>query len=158
MLNEEYILNNLHLSNRELGELTGITQDKVKWILRKKHITRNEEQLQQIHIRRGELQKGENNPLWKGGISIHNYRYNKIQRERFPDKFRARNAVYKAIKKGLLIRKPCEVCGNPNSEAHHSDYSKPLMVQFLCRDHHIIADKQIREYNRSLGPLFSRVI
>lgn len=41
-----------------------------------------------------------------------------------------------AIKKGKLIRQPCEVCGDLKSEAHHDDYSKPLIVRWLCKDHH----------------------
>lgn len=35
-----------------------------------------------------------------------------------------------------LTRKPCEICGAAKSEAHHGDYSKPLDVTWLCRDHH----------------------
>lgn len=30
---------------------------------------------------------------------------------------------------------PCVVCGN-KSEAHHPDYSKPLLILYLCRSHH----------------------
>ncbi len=41
-----------------------------------------------------------------------------------------------ARKKGVLKKEPCSVCGNPNSEAHHSNYSRPLEVTWLCRKHH----------------------
>lgn len=51
-------------------------------------------------------------------------------------KIQAKNSVRKAIKKGLIIRKPCEVCGAHNSHAHHDDYDYPLMVRFLCAVHH----------------------
>jgi hypothetical protein len=37
---------------------------------------------------------------------------------------------------GWLKRQPCEVCGDPNSDGHHEDYSKPLAVTWLCRTHH----------------------
>lgn len=47
-----------------------------------------------------------------------------------------RLAVYKAIKNGELIKTPCEVCGGLPSEAHHTDYTKPLQVRWLCRGHH----------------------
>lgn len=40
-------------------------------------------------------------------------------------------------RRGKLTRQPCEVCGaESNIEAHHSDYSKPLDVNWLCREHH----------------------
>lgn len=42
----------------------------------------------------------------------------------------------KAIKKGLLVRQPCEICGALRVDAHHEDYSKPLQVRWLCRKHH----------------------
>jgi len=44
--------------------------------------------------------------------------------------------VMKAIKKGTLKRLPCEKCGNEKTHAHHSDYSKPLDVIWLCPKHH----------------------
>lgn len=33
-------------------------------------------------------------------------------------------------------RPPCQICNTPHAEAHHSDYSKPLEVVWLCRSHH----------------------
>lgn len=53
-----------------------------------------------------------------------------------PEKDRARSKVYLAVKAGKLVRRPCEVCGNPQSEAHHIDYANALQVQWLCRLHH----------------------
>ena len=42
-----------------------------------------------------------------------------------------------AIKRGKLIRQPCEMCGaTENIVAHHDDYSKPLDVHWLCATHH----------------------
>lgn len=55
------------------------------------------------------------------------------------DKWLARKKVEKAVKNGSLIRQPCEVCGG-RSQAHHSDYSKPLEAQWLCQKHHREAD------------------
>src|ERR1700691_3817842 len=57
-------------------------------------------------------------------------------RRSHPEKSRARGVVSKAIKSGRLVREPCRVCGNPKSEAHHEDYSKPLEVIWLCLEHH----------------------
>lgn len=44
--------------------------------------------------------------------------------------------VQKALKRGKLEKKPCEMCGDENSQAHHCDYAKPLEVMWLCRRCH----------------------
>lgn len=67
--------------------------------------------------------------------------YSKRQRLKDVEKARlherAHNAVRYAIGKGALTRGPCEVCGATRKiEGHHSDYSKPLEVQWLCKKHH----------------------
>lgn len=53
-----------------------------------------------------------------------------------PVKVRARRQVAQAIEDGTLIRHPCEVCGDPRTDGHHDDYSRPLAVRWLCRQHH----------------------
>ena len=50
-------------------------------------------------------------------------------------KYLAQKAVYRAVKNGTLIRKPCIICGDI-AEAHHWDYNKPLDVDWLCGKHH----------------------
>lgn len=52
-------------------------------------------------------------------------------------KVRARKKVEQAIMAGKLKKLPCEKCGK-NAEAHHPDYSKPLVVQWLCKEHHVL--------------------
>lgn len=52
------------------------------------------------------------------------------------DKYRAHLAVQRGLKSGDLVRQPCEVCGHPRTDAHHDDYSEPLTVRWLCRQHH----------------------
>ena len=52
------------------------------------------------------------------------------------EKIRARAEVFMAIRNGNMIKIPCIDCGNKKSEAHHEDYSKPLDVLWLCKEHH----------------------
>lgn len=52
------------------------------------------------------------------------------------EKRKARNKIKNLIARGVVTRKPCEVCGESETHAHHDDYSKPLDVRFLCPRHH----------------------
>ena len=61
--------------------------------------------------------------------------------------------VRKAIKKGWLIKKNCEVCDNPKSQGHHEDYSNPLEVVWLCDKHHKIRHKELRKLSNKVGYL-----
>lgn len=62
--------------------------------------------------------------------------YQRKMRQTSPEKYQARCAVSNAVRDGRLTRKPCEICGNPKSQAHHTDYSQPLSVRWLCFEHH----------------------
>jgi hypothetical protein len=55
-----------------------------------------------------------------------------------------RRKVRTAIESKRIIKLPCSICGNPLSEAHHEDYSKPLEITWLCRHHHSMRDKEIK--------------
>jgi len=76
-------------------------------------------------------------PQLKYGVDNHFYRGTR-------DNDSAQNLVEKAIDRGKLIRKPCEVCGANGTfkdgrsevQAHHDDYNKPLEVRWLCQKHH----------------------
>jgi hypothetical protein len=54
-----------------------------------------------------------------------------------PEKYAAHVVFIEAKRTGKIISQPCEICGNPKSDGHHDDYSKPLQVRWLCRRHHI---------------------
>jgi hypothetical protein len=54
-----------------------------------------------------------------------------------PQKEKARQAAKHARRKGLLCPEPCSLCGEVQSQMHHTDYSKPLEVVWLCRKCHI---------------------
>jgi predicted anti-sigma-YlaC factor YlaD len=62
--------------------------------------------------------------------------YQRTRRARYPEKKRAYARVAYALRTGKLVRGPCEVCGDPATQAHHDDYSKPLSVHWLCFRHH----------------------
>lgn len=67
--------------------------------------------------------------------NAHSARYRK--EPHLVHKYQARLETRKAIKKGILIKMPCEVCGGPKVDAHHDDYSKPLEIRWMCRVHHL---------------------
>lgn len=56
----------------------------------------------------------------------------------------AHSAVQSALRRGILVRKPCEVCLSSHTHAHHEDYAKPLVVNWLCAKHHAEADRRRR--------------
>ena len=57
-------------------------------------------------------------------------------RKRNPIKRKAQYTAGNALRAGLIVRKPCEVCGKEKAHAHHDDYSRPLDVRWLCTTHH----------------------
>jgi len=56
--------------------------------------------------------------------------------EAHPLEMLAHQYVRSALRRGLLQRQPCEVCGEANTDAHHDDYDQPRKVRWLCRRHH----------------------
>lgn len=56
----------------------------------------------------------------------------------------ARIDVKNALTTGKIVKLPCQVCGEIKVEAHHTDYSKPLEVEWLCRKHHLEVHKQAK--------------
>lgn len=69
---------------------------------------------------------------------------NKAYKKRYPEKLKAQNAVGRALKRGLLKKKPCEKCGKRKSQAHHDDYKYALEVRWLCSLHHAEEHKTLR--------------
>ncbi len=64
-----------------------------------------------------------------------------------PEKCKARRIANNAIKNKKLTRKSCEFlnCNITKTESHHSDYSKPLDVNWLCTNHHNLLHVKERE-------------
>lgn len=60
------------------------------------------------------------------------------QRDRIKTQsFRARRKLWQAIQSGK-VQKPehCELCNRTDISGHHTDYSRPLDVTWLCHYHH----------------------
>ncbi len=64
-------------------------------------------------------------------------------RAKHPGRAKAHSAAGNAFKAGKIVRpEHCEGCGLTKSlQKHHHDYSKPLLVVWLCKPCHAIADK-----------------
>jgi hypothetical protein len=79
-------------------------------------------------------------------ISVEKLRArNKRWRENNREKIRAHKVVQHAKSIGSILPLPCQRCGsNDNVEAHHEDYSRPLDVVWLCREHHNARHFEIR--------------
>lgn len=59
--------------------------------------------------------------------------YVREYRVRYPNKYKAHNAVNNAIRRGDIVKPDMCDCGsNFHLEAHHDDYSKPLEVRWMC--------------------------
>jgi hypothetical protein len=65
-------------------------------------------------------------------------------RERNPKAAWAHSCLQSALRRGLIERQPCAVCGSPDTDAHHPDYSKPADVMWLCRLHHKAEHRRLR--------------
>lgn len=65
-----------------------------------------------------------------------NYEISSQWRKEDKRRTQCHNKVSRAIKKGELVRLPCEKCGEIKSYAHHEDYDKPLDVMWLCQPCH----------------------
>ena len=57
-------------------------------------------------------------------------------RMRNPDAVNAYSTVHRMASIGKIKKQPCEQCGNTTAHAHHDDYSRPLLVKWLCPKHH----------------------
>lgn len=55
----------------------------------------------------------------------------------------AHDRVRYALKTGKLVKGSCEACDTERVDAHHDDYTKPLVVRWLCRKHHKDAHRKV---------------
>jgi hypothetical protein len=73
-------------------------------------------------------------------------------REEHPEIIKCWRIYRMALKNGILIRKPCEICGSKKVHGHHDDYSKPLEVRWLCPKHHKAVEFNLID----LGPILKQ--
>ncbi|CAN7732451.1 hypothetical protein [Mesorhizobium sp. LjNodule214] len=53
-------------------------------------------------------------------------------RQRNPIAAWCHSATASAIRRGIIERQPCEVCGDPKTDAHHPEWKTPLFCQWLA--------------------------
>jgi len=60
----------------------------------------------------------------------------KEYQKKFPERVSANAKAGRAKRSGKLKQECCIVCGSEKSVMHHSDYTKPCEVVWLCHLHH----------------------
>ena len=117
----------------QLANIEKARENQAKWYLA--NAEKHKERARNWRLKNPERSK-ENGVKW---VSANREKRNSASsryRKRFPEKIIAHRLLNNSIKSGKLKRMPCELCGKPNSQAHHDDYSKPLEVRWLCVRHH----------------------
>ena len=66
-------------------------------------------------------------------------------REKYPEKYKARMALWNAISAGTVAAPDaCEHCGSASRlHGHHVAYDSPLLVTWLCRPCHTLLHKEL---------------
>jgi hypothetical protein len=66
-------------------------------------------------------------------------------------KVNCRSRTNRAIKKGTMLKEPCEICGTDvQIEAHHSDYNDWRNVNWLCKMHHVAYHVEVERLKREV--------
>lgn len=53
-----------------------------------------------------------------------------------PEKVAARMKANYYLRRGIIQKQNCCLCGSPDSEMHHGDYNKPTDVSWMCNPCH----------------------
>lgn len=126
-------LYNSGLSIQDVADYFDITRQAMHLILRRRNVEF-----------RPQLKKGEDNYFYRGGASSDR---------------RCHGITERAIKKGILIPEPCELCdasgimddGRNIVQAHHDNYNEPLKVRWLCQKCHHEWHKENKAISREEG-------
>jgi hypothetical protein len=65
----------------------------------------------------------------------------RLYRNKNRKKVRAQVNLRSKIYAGIIKRMPCQICGEIKTDGHHTDYSRPYSVIWLCRKHHVAVHK-----------------
>ncbi len=80
-----------------------------------------------------EWKKKDNKRMIKNGVIQKSV---EMWRKKNPEKYKAYKIFAEALRKKILKKEPCIVCDEIKVDGHHSDYSKPLDVIWICHNHH----------------------
>jgi len=117
------------LSIQDVANYYGITRQAMHKILSRRGV-----------LFRNNLKHGKENHFFRGGVTVDN---------------RTQDVLEQAVIKGIVTRKThCEKCndtgtfkdGRTKIQAHHSDYNKPLEVEWLCQKCH----HEWHKYNKAI--------
>lgn len=77
-------------------------------------------------------------PFKRGLCDIDSWidRYDNLTGGTQEEKKLARQAAWRAVKRGVVKKEACRCCGCFESQAHHEDYSKPFEIIWLCKKCH----------------------
>jgi len=100
---------------------------------------------------RDELRERARKKAAADSVKVKRAAYNALYYIENRQKFRAHYEVAKAIKNGTLVRpETCEHCGSEEKiEGSHTDYSRPLDVEWLCPPCHRRKDYALRRVAES---------
>ena len=78
------------------------------------------------------------NAAWRKAHPEKQRQYEKQFAADRPAQVKARNRVSYLLRIGLWQRRTCEICGLPETEAHHDSYAPAHWetVRWLCKEHH----------------------
>jgi hypothetical protein len=114
------------------------TQKRKEWALK------NPEKAAEIERRKYEKRKAKQPPK-EPKEKLTAYEKQRRHFEKNPIRAAAIKIYKYAIRRGQLVRGPCAVCGTTeNIDGHHTDYTKPLEVIWLCKPHHREAHRKLR--------------
>ena len=79
----------------------------------------------------------------KGRATLERYKESHAEDDNIRHK--ANVAIARLVKKGVIKKMPCEICGFEKTEAHHPDYSRLIEIVWLCQSHHYKANRESKE-------------
>ena len=88
---------------------------------------------------------------WRNANRAHVRKKTEENRYKYYERTLARNAAWRAIKSGKLLKKPCEFCGKKEVQAHHyKGYSKEnrLKIKWFCTVCHKKVELNLKKRRR----------